>query len=714
MSKWWTMPLRAITLEFPASDVATIDVKGIVRESIQGAINTLCVFAIGYYPGGTSYYQSKIAPHYPGLGTRDLLQEVIEAGHQNNQKVIAYVASIWGNAEMYREHPDWAQRKANGDVTSWDEQYNSVAMCPNSPYHDHLASIVREIGENYDVDGFYFDEASFQSWCACQYCQEKFRRDTGEDLPREEKWDDPVFQRFISWRYEQITRWREELYNVAKRDHRCVFFQGAFPLAELSRSFGRVSGIQFENPYQARFGVEWHVPLAHGTCLAETARIGDIVHFELYRRAVREPLWWYSVALKYGQSIARGKRLLTLNMMAQTPFDLHGLPEAELQISIAEILANGGDPLFARYYPDRVDKPAWDRVYSILKEMSSLEPYLTHRRSIPYVAILYSQTTADIMDQDIHRTSHLGCLKGFAKALLKSHILFDVLSEEALEETIQDYKVLILPNVACLSEKNKGIIRRFISNGGGVVASFESGRYDEKGRLISQEDLSDIFGIEYDANVPQWFGFDVYSRLLNDGEFVVEEYQDRPIPTGGIQVEVLPKEAKVVARVIGSATVHYGPLNEDTGLPAILINQPYGKGRVVFFAFPIGNRYLEFGVPAHRELIAKAVLWTAQDEPPIQLENAPQTLSLTAYRQHTQDGECEIYHLVNSLYDEPINAIEEVTPSKWVKLVVKGSKEPKKVTSLTHYMNLEWEFHQGVLTIRIPPITYHHVVLVEY
>ena len=68
MTNWWDEPLRAVTLEFPAADVATIDVKGIVDETRRGRVNTLVVFSTGYYPGGTAFYQSKIAPHYPGLG----------------------------------------------------------------------------------------------------------------------------------------------------------------------------------------------------------------------------------------------------------------------------------------------------------------------------------------------------------------------------------------------------------------------------------------------------------------------------------------------------------------------------------------------------------------------------------------------------------------------------------------------------------------------
>ena len=93
---WWQEPLRAVTLEFPASDVATIDVKAIVDETARGRVNLLCVFATGYYPGGTAFYPGKKTLGYPGLDGRDLLQETIGAARSHGQKVIAYVASIWG------------------------------------------------------------------------------------------------------------------------------------------------------------------------------------------------------------------------------------------------------------------------------------------------------------------------------------------------------------------------------------------------------------------------------------------------------------------------------------------------------------------------------------------------------------------------------------------------------------------------------------------
>jgi hypothetical protein len=55
-----------------------------------------------------------------------------------------------------------------------------------------------------------------------------------------------------------------------------------------------------------------------------------------------------------------------------------------------------------------------------------------------------------------------------------------ILTEYDLEEVdLKGVRVLVLPNVACLSERAAEVIRRFVRQGGGLVASFETSLYDE-------------------------------------------------------------------------------------------------------------------------------------------------------------------------------------------------------------------------------------------
>jgi hypothetical protein len=711
MKNWWNKPLRAVTIEFPASNVATIDVAGIVDETNRGAVNTLNVFSIGYYPGGTSFYQSKIAPHYPGLGERDLLAEALASAHQNGQKVVAYIASIWGNQELFRKHPDWAQRHADGTVTSWDKAYSSVAMCPNSPFRAYLESIINEIKDNYDVDGFYFDEPSYQSWCSCSHCREKFYNEHHLELPVEVDWDDPIFQDFISWRYRQISDWRRELCELVQSDDRCAFVQGAFPLSKLTSLPLDISGIQFRNPYRDRFAVDWNVPLAHAAYLPDSAESGDLVHFELYRTSVREPLWWYGISLRYGLSIGKGKEMLILSMMAQTPFDQYGLPETEIRLSIAEILANSGSPLFARYYPDKVDQEAWEHVYAGLNEAKALEPFLSERESVKYAAVLYSQDSIDRFDHTGKKASHLGELKGIAKALLQNKILFDVITEDELDQ-LDQYKVFILPNATCMSGEAKQAIRDFVSKGGGLVASYESGLFDKRGWRTHEDDLSNLFGIAYSNEDVHFGGFDVYMQLTDTHPLPLTLPVGKLIPTGGIQLDVEPLSAQVVATTLGGAAVHYGPLGEESSLAAVLARQEEITGRVVYFAMPIGNRYKEFGAEDYYELIHSSVEWVAKEKAEIQLKNGPKTLALTAFRQTAHDR--LIIHLVNSIRDEIICPITEVETSTNIQVLVKGDKKPTMVKSLSNNGPLAWEYESGLLNISVPEIHISEVIIVEY
>ena len=271
---------------------------------------------------------------------------------------------------------------------------------------------------------------------------------------------------------------------------------------------------------------------------------------------MREPLWWYGISLRYGQSIGRGKQILTLNMMTQTPFAQYGLPEEEIRLSIAEILANTGSPQFARYYPDRADQEAWDHVYASFKKVKDIESYLENRESMKYAAVLYSQSSLDRFDHLGNKPAHLDCLKGFSKALLQEHLLFDIITEADLDR-LGEYRVLVLPNVSCLTAEAKASIRQFVSQGGGLVASYEAGMYDEAGWRQPADDFSEMFGFTYSPEPLQFGGFDVYMRLAGEHELPVEHSTGKLIPTGGIQMGVMPDSAQVVASTLGSACLLY-------------------------------------------------------------------------------------------------------------------------------------------------------------
>jgi len=715
LQNWWNKPIRAVTFEFPAADIKVLDVREVVRRLAGYGVNTLNVFAISYWPGGASYYDSSIAPHHPDLADKDLLSTAIDEAHKHSMKVVAYVNALWGDRSMFEKHPEWAQRRIDGNITTWEPGLTTVAMCPNTPYRDYFLKVVEEIGNDYDVDGFYFDEACFQSWCNCERCRESFKREAGEELPTEAKWRGPVWQKFVMWRYKKIAEFKRALYEASKKQNRAIFFQHAFPLAFWSeREITFLLNLPEEVVTRfVRQCARWYVALSYGADLEATAELEDILHFELYRKSVDRPLWWYGVCIRLGRHVGGGKPVLVLNMQGYSPFDLYSLPEAELQLAVGEIAANGGNPLFALYYPDIADQRGWETIGKAFLELQATEEYLVDSESVKFAAILHSSRTTDLFDSDTESPRHVNSLMGFSKAMLRDHIVFDVITEKNLGESLQNYKVMVMPNVASLTKNECEIIRKFMDQGHGIVASYKTSLFDEHGTESKNLGLQDVLGATYLGTEKSVRGYDSY-MLVREIHPVTEHLPGKLyLPSTGTQLEVQPRgNAKALATLIEEPEAHYAPLKTDTGIPTILVNQ-YGKGRSVFFPGPIGDMYLRFGVTDHWRMIANAVRWAAGESQPVWVENCPSTVELTAHRQARRNR--TIVHLVNSIRSEIDEPIVHASTETNVKLSVKLDERQRKpkVFTVPDRKVIRHRIQKGVVSVNVPEFKYHRMIVVE-
>lgn len=713
MEKWWEKPLYAVTIELPgAKNLENINVKEIVRNLTRNGVNVIVAFAVGYWPGGTTFYQSEIAPHHPNLKERDLLKEIIEEAHKNKAKVIAYVNVLWGDRKLYFEHPEWAQKRVDGKPTAWEENYNSVAMCPNSPYREYIIRVIKEISEKYNIDGFYFDEPSFQSWCNCSYCRELFKKQFDQELPIKEKWGDPLWQKFIQWRYEKITEFKKLLYDSVKKDNIAIFFQHPFPLA-----FWPLEAILFLEKIGDRVTryvkemVTWYIPLAYGSDLEETSKIEDIMHMELYRKSVGKPIWWYGVCIKLARAINNKKPILVLNMQGNSPFDLSSLPDDELKLAIGEIIANGGNPLFALYYPDIADPNGWKTILNQFKELRKYEEYLTNRESIKFVAILYSRKTIDLFDSS-EEAKHVNELLGFCKVLLQEHIPFDIITEDSLVNELNNYKILILPNVVSLSKEKIDAIKNFVIRGGGLIASYKTSLYDEDKKL---EDfgLNEILGVKYLGYEKQVFSTDSYMEIKSKHPIVNKKLYNILIPSFGSQlsIEALEK-AQIISTLIEESIVHYAPLGQDTNLPTIITNE-YSKGRIVYFAGPIGCKYLEYAVPYHRNLIINSIKWLSKNKLPIVTENCPETIAVVPWYQ--RDKKRYVIHLVNSVRDD-INYPITYVPACYninIELAVSSRARYKVEQLFPNKRILNIIKRKNKILFKVPEVKHHCIISVK-
>ena len=119
------------------------------------------------------------------------------------------------------------------------------------------------------------------------------------------------------------------------------------------------------------------------------------------------------------------------------------------------------------------------------------------RRPIPYLGIVASEQTRTLYAQGalpVYFSHTLGAFKAF----LEKHVPVRVLTEHDLEDAdLQGVRVLVLPNVACLSPRAAEVVRRFVKAGGGLVATFETSLYDEHYQKRSDFALADLFHAQY-------------------------------------------------------------------------------------------------------------------------------------------------------------------------------------------------------------------------
>jgi uncharacterized lipoprotein YddW (UPF0748 family) len=85
--------------------------------------NTIAVFARDAW--GRAFYDSKVSEKLRKLGSRDLVKEVVSEAKKKGISVVLMVGHT-SNLRLYKKHPDWVQRKPNGEVISMDSDPDSL------------------------------------------------------------------------------------------------------------------------------------------------------------------------------------------------------------------------------------------------------------------------------------------------------------------------------------------------------------------------------------------------------------------------------------------------------------------------------------------------------------------------------------------------------------------------------------------------------------
>lgn len=65
-------------------------------------------------------------------------------------------------------------------------------VCPNNPeYREYVKACLTEMNTMYDFEGMFLDMTFFPEVCYCASCRERYKKETGKELPRKIDWKDP-------------------------------------------------------------------------------------------------------------------------------------------------------------------------------------------------------------------------------------------------------------------------------------------------------------------------------------------------------------------------------------------------------------------------------------------------------------------------------------------------------------------------------------------
>ncbi len=624
----------------------------------EANINVVPIFAKCHF--GMSYYNTKVGKRHPGLGF-DLLGEMVDACHSNDIKVMAYYSAVWDN-NVGESHPGWQQ--VNKDKVPQDAGFWK-SICINSPYvNEVLHPQVREVVQGYDVDGMWFDIVLFmQEACFCQYCLELMKK---EGINPDDKEAHALFNQVARQNFLKETT---GLIKSLKSDCQVTYNN----LVKI--------GSRESIDYLDIFEIE---SLPHGW---------GLLYYPLYSRHIRK------LNKPFNGITARFHKSWGDFGSLKSP--------AQLKYETATMLAQGGmcsigDQLS---YRGKLEKNTYKVIGEVYDFIKKREKWCIGQRSVPYIAIL--------ADKEYGTPGIAGgktSLWGATKALIESHYHFDIIDEEI---EFGDYKAIVLPGNHGLSDEAIEKLKKYVLNGGRLVASDSAG-VDSKGGDFN---LGDLFGLRYKGEFP--YSLD-YVRIL-DGS-IKENLPSMDMVVYGKSVEVELKGAHVLAEIVHPLCErsrekfysHFQAPPGDKGeSPAITVHKK-GAGVAAYIASPIFQSYFEDGNTVFRVIVDNLLkkIIPAEDR----LLSMDGAISIEVSLMDDKASGRTIIHMVNYHAEKrgkSVEVIEEVPEVYNISIRVQHKEEPRKVYLAPSEEEVEWKRDGNFLNIKVPYLHIHQMVVIE-
>ena len=684
-AEWWKQPFRIFQTNIREVD-SGMDVQRNVHDIVEFGCNVWLLNAGGI----VSHYPSELDHQHPSPWLKDRLSgDLLKEAHKHGVRVMARCDFSKLHRDQFERHPDWFYVSPKGQRQVYNGLYSA---CPSGPYYQEKSlEVISEILDKYAVDAFFFNMFSmplrdysrnYHGICQCQNCKRRFAAFSGGmALPKEETYADPAYP---VWR-----RYTREL---------------------LDGIAGRVRQlIKSRRP---------------DVCLLLNSN-PDVTFHEINNSVDRElPLWRYHAGeVAKTSTQAHPSRPVAINcvMFWDIPYRFAAEQPGMVQLSLAQVLANGANPYayvlgHTANQLDRKNYPAVRRMMQLHKATEGWRAGMTSAAEV----LLISPTQSEEAYGDDYPAKGQAAFRGAYRALAESHLPFDVLPDTRLADAEADgrlaqYKAVVLPNAAALSDEQTALLDRYVERGGGLVATFETGAYDAQGEAragggVGLRSLGAARVLARRDGVKELRGS--YLRVTRREDMPdLRETDVVPLDRAFLYVEQRDGATPSLAFIGPTA---YGPPEKcwwedemETDHPGLLWRS-HGKGKTAYFPWPVDTLFYGHSLMEYRSLLANAVRGVAGG---VQVEtDLPPTVEVTVHRQPSSGA--TLIHLVNGSGHQDRSYFEPATFfDRSVSL--RHDQPVRRVHSAVLERDLEFEQAGGRVRFTIPRLDLLDVLVIS-
>ena len=678
--------------------------------------------------GIVAYYPSRVPLHHQAqnLQEGDLFGNLCLAAHEDGLVVFARMDSNRAHEEFYKTHPDWFAIDADGKPYKAGDLF---ITCINSPYYSqHIPDILREIIELYHPEGFTDNSWSGlgrESICYCENCRKNFHERSGKDLPGVKNWDDKVYREWILWNYNR----RLEIWDL--NNHTTKTAGGPFCIWAGMNS-GSISG-------QSRSFRDYK----------EIAKRADIIMLDDQARSDAGGFQHNGETGKLIHGLLGWDKLIPESMAmyqaGRPTFRLTSKPMAEARMWIVNGIAGGIQPWWHIVAASHEDRRIYHTAESIFRWHKANEEFLISRHPMATIGVVWSQQNTDFYGRD--NADQLVELpwRGMTQALIRARIPYLPLHAAHIDRDASQFSLLVLPNLAAMTDDEIVSVRRFVESGGNLIATGESSLFNEWGERRPDYALGDLFGVHLNkfpsgndkSTLPKLAGdsYHTYLRLtpeLRQGvdgprtgiepiiigkrHVILKGFEETDILAfGGLLDPVkIDQGAEVLMTFIPQFPV-YPPetawmREPKTDIAGLILNSNKKGSRIAFMPADLDREFGRYNLPDHGNLLANLIRWASKGNIPIAVEGHG-LIDCHLYQQPRR----QILHIVNltssATWRQPVDELMSIGP---LNFRIKLSKDVrgKNLRLLVSGQKISAEVESGWTNFEIKSVLDHEVVVI--